>query len=119
MDVISKFSRSTFNLLFYNLLRLETAFHDLDPRLFLLCEVGDDIIGPCKICGGLQIRVPKSIHSFNQRCPKQGRLQSVLGVRGSHFLYNMPTSDSFTTFLKAEYCVASVLKQPSMFMEMT
>ena len=34
-------------------------------RLSLLCQVGDDVIRPCKICGGCQIRVPRSIHSFS------------------------------------------------------
>ena len=38
---------------------------DVDPRLSLLCQVGDDVIRPCKICGGCQIRVPRSIHSIN------------------------------------------------------
>ena len=34
-------------------------------RLSLLCQVGDDVVRPCKICGGCQIRVPRSIHSIN------------------------------------------------------
>ena len=33
--------------------------------LSLFCQVGDDVIRPCKICGGCQIRVPRSIHSIN------------------------------------------------------
>ena len=41
--------------------RLGSAFDDLDPRLSLLCQVGDDVIRPCKICGGCQICVPRSI----------------------------------------------------------
>ena len=45
--------------------RLGSAFDELDPRLSLLCQVGDDVIRPCKICGGCQIRVPRSIHSIN------------------------------------------------------
>ena len=36
--------------------RLGSAFDDLDPRLSLLCQVVDDVIHPCKICGGCQIR---------------------------------------------------------------
>ena len=48
-------------------------------RLSLLCQVGDDVIRPCKICGGCQIRVPRSIRSIS--CPMQPRVQSVLGVR--------------------------------------
>ena len=60
--------------------RLGGVFHDLDPRLSLLWQVGDDVIHPSKICGGCQIRVPRSIHSLNQRCPIQSQLQSVLGV---------------------------------------
>ena len=46
--------------------RLGSAFDDLDPRLSLLCHVGGDAIHPCKICGGCQIRVPRSIHSYMQ-----------------------------------------------------
>ena len=45
--------------------RLGSAFNDLEPRLSLLCQVGDDVIRPCKICGGCQISVPTSIHSIN------------------------------------------------------
>ena len=30
-----------------------------------VCQVGDDVILPCKICGGCQICVPSSIHSIN------------------------------------------------------
>ena len=45
--------------------RLGRAFDDLDPRLSLLYQVRDDVIRPCKICGGCQIRVPRSIHSIN------------------------------------------------------
>ena len=48
-------------------------------RLSLLCQVGGGIIRPCIIYGGCQIRRPK-IHSFNQRCPIQSQLQSVLYV---------------------------------------
>ena len=63
--------------------RLGSAFDDLDPRLSVLCYVGDDVIHPCKICGGCQCKyvVPRSIHSINQRCPTQSRLQSVVRVR--------------------------------------
>ena len=43
---------------------LGSGFDDLDPRLSLLCQVGDDLIHPCKIYGGCQIRIPRSIHSF-------------------------------------------------------
>ena len=32
--------------------RLGSAFDDLNSRLSLLCQVGDDVICPCKICGG-------------------------------------------------------------------
>ena len=45
--------------------RLGSVFNDLDPRLSLLCQVGDDVIRPCKICGGCQIHIPRSIHSIN------------------------------------------------------
>ena len=45
--------------------RLGRVFHDLDPRLSLLCQVGDDVIRPCKICGGCQIRVPRP-NSFTE-----------------------------------------------------
>ena len=59
----------------YNVMR-RVPFHWLDPRLSLLCQVGDDLIRPCKICRGCQIRVPRSIDSFVV-CPIQSRLQSV------------------------------------------
>ena len=60
--------------------RLGSVFHNLDPRLSLLCRVGDDVIRPLKICGGCQIRFPRSIIHCNQLCLMQCRLQSVLGV---------------------------------------
>ena len=31
----------------------------------LLCQVGDDVIRPCKICVGCQIRASRFIHSIN------------------------------------------------------
>ena len=55
-----------------------------DPRLSLLCQVGDDVIRPCKICGGCQIPVPRFIHLLPIDCPIQSRLQSVLGVCSFH-----------------------------------
>ena len=39
---------------------------------------------PAKQLRGCQIRVPRSLHSLNQRCPIQSRLQSVLGVGSSY-----------------------------------
>ena len=45
--------------------RLGCAFDDLDPRPFVLCQVGDNVIRPCKIYGGYQICVSRSIHSIN------------------------------------------------------
>ena len=47
----------------------------------LLCQVGDDVIRLCKICGGCQIRVPRSIPSLID-CPIQFRLQ----IRSVFFL---------------------------------
>ena len=67
--------------------RLGSAFDDLDPRLSLLCQVGDDVIRPCKICGGFQIRAPRSIHSINVS-PIQSRLQSALGMRSFYVEHN-------------------------------
>ena len=32
-------------------------FDELDSGLSLLCQVGDDVIRPCKICEGRQIRI--------------------------------------------------------------
>ena len=58
--------------------RLGSTFDDLDARLSLLCQVGDDVICPCKIHGGM--RVPISVHSLDQCCPIQSQLQSLLGV---------------------------------------
>ena len=75
--------------------RLGSAFDDLDPRLSLLCG---GVICPCKIIyGGCQIRVPRStIDSFNQRCPIQSRLQSVLEVRSSFAIkYSKMYSNQF------------------------
>ena len=43
--------------------RLRSAF-DV-TRLSLLCQVGDDVIHPCKMCGVRQIRVPRSNHSIS------------------------------------------------------
>ena len=43
---------------------LESAFDGLDPRFSLLCQVGDDVIRPCKICRGCQMHVPRSFHSW-------------------------------------------------------
>ena len=45
--------------------RLGSAFDDLDPRLSLFCQVGDDVICPCKICWRYQIRFPTSTRSIN------------------------------------------------------
>ena len=47
-------------ILICNNQRLESVFSV--TRLSLLCQVGDDVIRPCKICGGCQIRAPRSIH---------------------------------------------------------
>ena len=63
-------------------------FDGLDPKLSFLCQAGDDVIRPCKNCGGCQIRVPRSIHSFIQHCPIQSRLQSALGVHSFYVKYN-------------------------------
>ena len=62
------------------------VFDDLDPRLSPLCQVGDDVICPCNICGGCQIRLPRSIHSSID-CPIQSRLQSVLSQRHTWRVY--------------------------------
>ena len=43
--------------------RLGSAFNV--TRLSLLCQVGDDVVRPCKICRGCQIHIPRSIHSNN------------------------------------------------------
>ena len=47
----------------FNNQRLGSTFDDLNPRLSLLCQVSYDVICPCKICGGCQIHVLRSIHS--------------------------------------------------------
>ena len=44
--------------------RLGSVLDDLDPKLSLLCQVGDDVICACKICEGCQICIPRSIHSL-------------------------------------------------------
>ena len=55
---------------------LESAFDDLDPRFSLLCQVGDDVICPFKICGGgggVPDACPKilSFIAINVGCPIQ------------------------------------------------
>ena len=40
-----------------------SVFDDLNPRLSLLCQVGD-VVCPCKICGGCQIRIPTSFRPW-------------------------------------------------------
>ena len=40
------------------------SVRSFDPQLSLLCQVSD-VIHTCKICGGCQIRIPRSIHSVN------------------------------------------------------
>ena len=49
------------------------------------CQVGDDVIRTCKICGGCEIQRPK-IHSFNQRCPTAHTISNPIGVRSAFFL---------------------------------
>ena len=58
--------------------RLGSVFDDLDPRLSLLCQAGDDVIRPCKICGGCQIHVPKSIRSLPHTISTQICIRSAL-----------------------------------------
>ena len=43
--------------------------------------VGDDVICPCKICGGRQIRVPRSIHSINVQS-----ISTPIFIRSEFFL---------------------------------
>ena len=62
--------------------RTGSALDDLDPRLSLLCQVGDDVIRPCKICGGCQIRVPRSIHSMLSH-----KIWTPICIRGVHSFY--------------------------------
>ena len=65
----------------YNNRRSESAFDDLDSRLFFLYQVGDDVIRPSKICRGCVCVCVcvggggggADIHG-NQRCPIQSRL---------------------------------------------
>ena len=64
--------------------RLGSAFDDVDPRLSFLCQVGDDVTRPWKICRGCQI------NSFVDR-PIQSRLQSVLGDRSFYVERNRVT----------------------------
>ena len=56
--------------------RLGSAFDDLDPRLVMTSSA------PAKSAGVPDTRpkIHSFIHSLNQRCPIQCRLQSVLGV---------------------------------------
>ena len=67
--------------------RLASAFNDLDPRLSLLYQVGDDIIRPCQNnLRGMPNTHPK-IHSFISAInidPCNLDFQVVLGVRSSN-----------------------------------
>ena len=62
--------------------RLGSVFDDLDPRHSLLCQVGDDVICPCKICGGCQICIPRSIQSLNQPCQSHS-ISTPIFIRGA------------------------------------
>ena len=89
--------------------RLGSAFDDLDPRLSFLCQVGDDVSSPWKICGGCQI------HSF----VIQSRLQSVLGVRSFYVERNkvtkvkrlpkLPETNDWNAAVFITVCVAYLL----------
>ena len=68
-------------------------------RLSVLCQVGDDVICPCKICGGCQIR--------NQRCPIEFRLQSVSGVRSFYVERNYHYLVSAQGFWKSQAYIAT------------
>ena len=59
------------------------------PPSSLLCKVFDVVIRPRKNLRGMSDTRPK-IHSFNQRCPIQSRLQSVLGVRSFYVEHAKP-----------------------------
>ena len=72
------FQKSIITLTTSNNQRLGSAFDDLDPRLSLLYQVGDDVIHPCKICG-MPDTHPK-IHSLIDRLSHTSRLQSILGA---------------------------------------
>ena len=52
--------------------RLGSAFNDLNSRVSLLYQVGDDVIPPCKSAGDARY-VPQDpfIHACNQPCPIQ------------------------------------------------
>ena len=88
-SVVLPFAQFSLRFMIINMLltsnnqRLGGAFDDLDPRLSLLCQVGDDVIRPCKICGGCQKRVPRSINSFHDRLIVSYNFDSslYLGVR--------------------------------------
>ena len=58
--------------------RLGSAFNDLDTNFSLLCQIGDDVIRPCKICGDSRYA---SQDPFVQCCPIQSRLQVRNGKR--------------------------------------
>ena len=68
--------------------RLGSAFDDLNFRFSLLCQVGDDVIRPCKICGGCQICVPRSIHSCMQSTLSHTILTPI-HIRSAFFLCQM------------------------------
>ena len=77
--------KTALTLLTSNNQRLGSAFDDLDPRLSLLCQVGDDVMNPpLQNIRGIPDMHPK-INSFTfVDCPIRSRLQMQLAV---HFFY--------------------------------
>ena len=68
--------------------RLGTVFNYPDPRLSLICQVGDDVIRRLQNLWGMpDVRFPRSIH-WLINCPIQSRLQPVLGVHSFYIECN-------------------------------
>ena len=73
--------------------RLGRAFDDLDSRIPLLCQVGDDVNHPCKISGGCQTCVPRSIYSTNvaMGMPRYARIPRSIHSRQSTLFHTIST----------------------------
>ena len=96
---------------------LRSAFYDLDPRLSLLCQVGDDVIHPCKICGGCQIR--DKVHPYyldsnlHQDCvlPTSNAISGLTRIKVHRAQYYW--AQSFKTRLRSSWVNANFDRKDS------
>ena len=78
--------------------RLGSVVDDLDPRLSPLWQVGDDVIRPCKICGGYQLCVPRSIHLLIDRLSHT--ISTPIHISNLFFLRGTQQVNYLSLFLK-------------------